>query len=210
MASDIKIDIINKSQDPSKGDIVIFQKNYPTGDQMMEDDKLFPVVWEVKHYFEVLNKHLIIHQDDLILYAFNEKGIAAPEIPVYGGQVFDVTGNDDAIETQLSAETTDKKTEITVRNKVLGSSIRIDLKRRDSVSHYYAMKTLAAGQSKTFDFGAKLYIGTVPGLREGDILDGELKSKVKEIDLYGIKSADVVITGGGAEPFVFTLENIVR
>ncbi|MGH1338087.1 MAG: hypothetical protein ACRBFS_18340 [Aureispira sp.] len=77
-----------------------------------------------------------------------------------------------------------------------------------------AVKTgLVPEQKAIFEFEPRLYIGVFSQVEEGDALTAAIISQINsEINLFGIRSADIVMTGGGAgkkpSEFHFTLENI--
>lgn len=77
------------------------------------------------------------------------------------------------------------------------------------------LSALPAGSDDTslFRFNPTIWVGVVSSIEEGDVLDsGTVASINTEISLLGIKSADVVMVGGGvgpsAVPYSFMLENI--
>lgn len=68
--------------------------------------------------------------------------------------------------------------------------------------------------NSAFQFRPTIWVGVVSGIEEGDVIGSEVISSVNtEISLLGIKSADIVMVGGGvgpsAVPYSFTLQNIV-
>lgn len=68
-------------------------------------------------------------------------------------------------------------------------------------------------QKAAFSFKPTIWIGVASQVSEGAQLDSAIVSSVNtEISLYGISSADIVMTGGGAgpdaQPFMFTLQNV--
>ncbi len=74
---------------------------------------------------------------------------------------------------------------------------------------------LKKGEKAAFEFHPKkLSIGVVSQVEEVNVMDSAIISQIncKEINLSGIKSADIVMTGGGpgesATAFYFSLENI--
>lgn len=78
------------------------------------------------------------------------------------------------------------------------------------------MENCAQGWEHTFDFelNPTIWIGVASQTQADDIINSAILSdKNTEISLLGIKSADIVMRGGGpgetATPFVFVLENVV-
>jgi hypothetical protein len=59
-----------------------------------------------------------------------------------------------------------------------------------------------------------LFIGVASNVTQGAVVDAAVASALNtELSLKGIRSADIVMTGGGegspAQPFQFRLENVV-
>jgi hypothetical protein len=77
-----------------------------------------------------------------------------------------------------------------------------------------ASKTgVAPGQKATFQFRPTIWIGVASQVEQGEVMNSAILSQINtELSLFGIKNADVVMTGGGpgpnSTPFKFTLENI--
>jgi hypothetical protein len=74
--------------------------------------------------------------------------------------------------------------------------------------------SMTNGQTTAFKFDRRIWIGVVSEIEERDNLDADILGSINtEINLTGIASADIVMTGGGvgrsATPFSFSLANIV-
>lgn len=112
---------------------------------------------------------------------------------------------------QLSTNPASNPTQIEVRNQLSMGSISANCYRDGKL---LAVKTgLAPEQKAAFEFQPRLYIGVVSQVEEGEVMNSAIISQVNtEINLPGITSADIVMTGGGSgassTPFFFTLENI--
>lgn len=90
-------------------------------------------------------------------------------------------------------------------------SITVKVYRSDKL---LAIMPADQDDTSTFQFNPTIWVGVVSEVAEGDVLDsGTVSSINTEISLLGIKSADIVMTGGGvgpsAVPYSFSLENIV-
>lgn len=78
------------------------------------------------------------------------------------------------------------------------------------------MKTaVAPGQTATFLLQSNLWIGVVPMVQTGQVLDEAIMNTIDtQLSLLGIKSADIIMSGGGgggspATPYRFELANVV-
>jgi len=70
------------------------------------------------------------------------------------------------------------------------------------------------GQTSAFQFKPKLWIGVTSQVQEGETMNSAIISEINTaLDLTGIVSADIIMTGGGQEPnftpYQFNLQNIV-
>jgi hypothetical protein len=75
-----------------------------------------------------------------------------------------------------------------------------------------ATKTsVAPGQKAVFEFKPTIWIGVASQVEEGEMINSAILSNINtEISLFGIRSADIIMTGGGpgasSTPFKFTLQ----
>jgi hypothetical protein len=78
-----------------------------------------------------------------------------------------------------------------------------------------AMKTDIAPQQKAiFQFKPTIWIGVVPQVQTGDLMNQAIISQINtELSLLGVISADLIMTGGGsgttARPYQFKLADII-
>ena len=76
-----------------------------------------------------------------------------------------------------------------------------------------SQRNLAPSSKAAFQFNSNIYIGAAVQIVEGQTIETAVMSQINtEINLFGISSADIVMTGGGsgaqAKPLTFSLENI--
>lgn len=115
------------------------------------------------------------------------------------------------------------RNEIQVRNDVRDEVVNADLylSEKDSLPEWSAglpvpaaSTRLESGETGAFELEPTIFIGVSWTAREGDILEDNELFHLTEIPLLGIKSADVIATGGGKDyadtPIHFGLENIKR
>ncbi len=63
------------------------------------------------------------------------------------------------------------------------------------------------GNTAVFRYASSIWIGSASQFVQGEIMQGE-PSDATELDLEGVASADLVVTGGGGQPYSFTLQNV--
>lgn len=199
----IKLNFINKSNDTNNSSVVIFQQN-------LAEDSL-PTAWIVIQNCGRLDNHPFTYPIDLQVSASDSYGNYTPLLTAYDGQAFDMVKSTSGDILQLSTTPATSPYQTEVRNELNMGAINAYCFRDGKL---LATKTgMAPGQKAVFEFQPRIYIGVVSQIEEGDVMNAAIISQINtEINLLGITSADIVMTGGGSgassTPFNFTLENI--
>ena len=202
---DIRLNLINRSNDINHTRYVLFQKNLAT------DYGELAYAWKVVRNLGYGDHHPFVYSTDVKVSAEDAWGNFTPHIAASPGQAFQMTrtpSGDRLIAAGCAASTT----EIDIRNSLLQGSINASVYRSGSL---LARKTaVAPGQEAVFDFKPTLFIGAVSQVREGTAIDSAVISTTNtELSLLGIASADIVVTGGGggvnSTAFAFNMENVV-
>lgn len=201
----IKLNFINRSNDTNNSQVVIFQKNIAEGFEEL------PVAWIVIQNCGQSDNHPFTYPMNLQVSASDSYGNFTPQLTAYDSQAFDMIKSNSGDILQLSTTPASNPNEIEVRNQLVVGAINAYCYRDGKL---LATKTgLAPGQKAVFEFQPVIYIGVFSQILEGDVMNSAIISQVNtEINLLGIASADIVMTGGGpgesSTPFNFTLENI--
>lgn len=203
----IKLNFVNRADDQNNSSVVIFQQN------VAEDFGGVTVAWKVIRNYGHLDNYPFVYSMNFEVCASDPYGNATPHVTAYAGQVFDLVRNESGYVLQLSRFPAFTATEVEVRNSLKQGAISANCYRDGKL--LAAKRGLAPGQRAVFEFEPRFSIGVVSQIEEGDIINSAIISRIdSEIDLLGITSADIVMTGGGPrnnfKPFVFTLENICR
>lgn len=203
----IKLNFINKSNDMSNNSVVIFQKN------VAQDFVETAIAWKVIENCGPLENHPFVYPLNFMVAASDSYGNYTPMLPAYEGQAFDMIRSTSGDILQVSPSPATIPTEVEVRNNLNQGAINANCYRDGK---FLATKTrLAPGQKAVFEFQPRIYIGVVSQIEEGDVMNSAIISQINtEINLFGITSADIVMTGGGpgksSTEFNFTLENIIQ
>lgn len=201
----IKLNFINRSNDTNNSSVVIFQKN------VAESFEETAVAWKVIQNCGPLDNHPFAHPVNFKVSASDSYGNYTPQIDANEGQAFDMVKSTFGDNLQLSSIPATSSTEVEVRNNLGTGAINANCYKDGNL---LAVKTnLAPSQKAVFEFQPRLYIGAVSQVEQGSVMDSALISQINSvINLSGIFSADIVMTGGGpgkeSTPFNFTLENI--
>jgi hypothetical protein len=201
----IKLNFINRSADTNNSSVVIFQQN------VAENFGDLAVAWTVIENCGRLDNHPFIYPMNFMVAAGDSYGNFTPQLPAYEGDAFDMIKSPSGDVLQVSATSATSSTEVELRNNLVTGAIDANCYRAGKL---LATKTgLVPGQKAVFEFHPTIYIGVASQIEEGDIMSSAIISQINtEINLFGITSADIVMTGGGSGPsataFKFTLENI--
>ncbi|MCP4213115.1 MAG: hypothetical protein GY765_00595 [bacterium] len=202
---DIKLNFINESNDINNSSIVIFQKN------VAESFDEIAVAWVVIDNCGVTDNHPFTYPMQFKVGAGDSNGNFMPQLSATNGEMFEVQMTQSG-HRLVKAGTSVDPTEVEVRNILTTGSVSADIYRAGK--KLATKQIVSPGQKAVFKFKPKIFIGVVSDVEEGDIMDSAIISTINtELDLLGISSADIVMTGGGggpeATPFVFTLQNVV-
>lgn len=201
----IKLNFINKSSDTNNSSIVIFQQN------VAEDFGEIAIAWKVIENCGRLDNHPFTYPMAFQVSASDSYGNYTPQLNSANGQAFDMIKSPSGDILQLSSVPATNSDEVEIRNNLETGAIDANCYRDGKL---LATKTgLAPGQKAVFEFQPKIYIGVVSQIEEGDVMNSAIISQINsQINLFGIRSADIVMTGGGpgksSTAFNFTLENI--
>lgn len=203
-ADSIELRFINMSNDRNNSDILIFQKNEIPGLNEL------PLAWKVIRNCGRGWSHTIRYTLRTAVAVTDASGNSSPQLPSAAGETFelyrDFSGN------QLrSAGQSDSPQAIKCSNRLSSGNMNAFVYRDGSV--VASKKNIAPGQSALFMFKPTIFIGVASHVIAGETVRKGIVSQVNtEISLLGIRSADIVMTGGGAGvqavPYTFSLQNV--
>jgi hypothetical protein len=201
----IKLNFINRSNDTNNSSIVIFQQN--VADRFTENT----IAWKVIENCGRLDNHPFLYPLNFQVTASDAYGNYTPQIVAYEGQAFEIVKSTSGDNLQLSSTPSIKPTEVEIRNNLNRGAINALCYKDGKL--LAVKRDLAPGQKAIFQFQPRISIGVTSQAEEGSVLNPAVSSEITSvINLFGISSADIVMTGGGpgkdSTPFNFTLENI--
>lgn len=202
---DVKLNFINNSNDVNNSEVVILQKNIAT-----DFDEL-TVAWQVIRYCGKGDNHPFILPKTMQIGASDSYGNFTPQLPAHSGQLFHMVMTPSGDLFELVGSSTSPE-EVQVRNALGKGAINVCIYKGGRL---LAIKTSIAPQQKAaFAFNPTLWIGVASQIDQGQVMNSAILATINtELNLQGIASADIVMTGGGpgadATPFNFSLENIV-
>lgn len=202
----IQLNFINQSNDANNSQIVIFQKNAALPNNLQN-----VTAWQTFQIGAQGNSTLINYPIGYSVSASDSFGNVSPMLPASEGNRFDFVNSVSGSKLQLSAIPASAPQVIEVHNELSIGSIGANIYKDGKLLN--AKMGISPGQMAQFAFTPTIYL-----TRNNQIVQGEemnvtpLAADVTEISLMGLRSADIVMTGGGkgpdAQPFNFTLTNI--
>jgi len=202
---DIKLNFINNSNDRNNSRIVVFQKNEAT------DYEELAIAWKVIEYCGQGWNHPFTYPMTMFVSASDSWGNFSPQKTAGNGQQFQVV-EDQSGDILKYAGAASSPNEVEVLNALQLGSVDANVYKDGRL---LAAKTgIAPGQKAVFEFKPTLWIGVASQIEEGQVMSSAVLSNINtQLSLFGIKSADIVMSGGGpgptSTPFQFTLQNIV-
>ena len=203
---DIKLNFINKSNDKSNSDVVIFQKNQNT------DFDEVAVAWRVIQNCGFNSRHPFIYPMTMQIAAGDSYGNETLPEDAQNGQLFHMIKDGTGDVVEVVGQSTNP-TEVQFKNDLEIGAVSGRIYKDGRL---LAIKnTIVPQQKAVFQFLPKLFIGTISEIHEGDEMNSAVVADLNtELDLVGIISADIVMRGGGpganSTAITFTLENVVR
>jgi len=222
---DINLNFINQSNDSGNSNVVVFQKNEATSFDALSDapsgvifqKRAAPgfgelaIAWQVIRNCVQGGNHPFVFPESICVSAADSYGNFTPQLPAQSGQLFEMVQTSSGDQLKLAGSAT-SPSEVHVRNAMPQGAVDANIHRGGLL---LATKTALAPQQKAaFQFKPTIWIGVVPQIVEGQVMNSAILSQVNtELSLLGVASADIVMTGGGpgpsSTPFRFALANVV-
>lgn len=205
--NDIKLNLINKSNDVNNSSIVIFQQNVVTN-----FDEL-AVAWMVIQNMGHEDHHPFLYTHDYDVSAEDSYGNITPRLSAANGDAFEMIRDNSGDVLQVKSDSTCAPEQIEIANNLALGDIKTNVYRSGKL---LASKTnVSPAEKAVFEFKPSIFLGVASQIQEGDVMNSAIISSINtELSLLGISSADIVMTGGGsganATSFNFSMENIVR
>lgn len=203
----IDLRFINRSNDCGNSEVVLFQREV-----VAEFDEL-AIAWRVIRYCGRDCIHPFVYSTDVDIALGDEYGNFSPRVPAPNGSRLVIDAHPGG-RPRLATSTSDAPLgDIEVVNQLGRGAVNVNAFVAGRV--IAAKSAVAPGQKAVFRFSPVLWIGVGSQIEEGRALSSAVISSANTpIELVGIASADIVMTGGGggerAQPFRFELENVIR
>lgn len=201
---DTYLNLVNAGVGLEGTEIVLYQKNYL---RQIEDSNLSPAIaWRQIRNCNYGWHHPFVYSYDIEVAVSDDFGNYSPRVPVTDGQVLEIrpiaSGRCLAIAPRQKTSA-----QVKVINKLARGSYTVNIFRSGSV---IAQKTsVSPYQSVVFNFNPSIWIGTQKVTENVAYITPYIPQENDiEIPLIGIKSADIIMSGGVSNPLAFALANI--
>ncbi|MBR7801355.1 hypothetical protein [Undibacterium fentianense] len=201
----IQLNFINLSNDQNNSDVLIFAKN------IADIENANHIAWTVIKNCGQGDSHPFVYPIDSSIGASDSWGNYTPQFPVNQGEAFEMvlTKSGDQLRT---VGVTHNPNAIELLNNLNRGAINAYVYKSGRL--FASKSNLAPGQKAVFQFNPTIWIGVASQVEQGEVLNSAIISEINtEISLFGIRSADIVMTGGGSGPdakeFQFMLQNVV-
>ncbi len=201
----IKLRVINSSNGVNNSEILIFQKNVATN---FEETT---VAWKVIQNLGQGDYHPFEMPVNFQVSSGDSYGNFTPRKDAENGQRWAMKHTSSGDQLVLDG-TSSSPTEVEVVNNLGLGAIDANIFKSGNL---LAKKTSIAPQEKAvFEFKPSIFIGVASQVEEGQLINSAvLAANNTELSLLGVKSADIVMTGGGpgrtSTPYTFTMQNVV-
>ena len=201
---DIKLNLINRSNDSNNSSVVIFQKNAASNFNELA------VAWKVIQNLGVGDSRHFSFPVATFVSASDPWGNYTPQLAAKNGALLQMEQtNSGAQLTQAGCAT--NPTQIHVANALSQGAVNASVFRDGTL--LATLTSIAPGQKAVFEFKPTIWIGVESQVEQGQVMNSAILSNVNtELSLLGVASADIIMTGGGpganSTPFSFVLDNI--
>lgn len=197
----VQLRLINQSNEKNNPSYLIFQKN------LVQNPGEMPMAWLVVQNLAVGAVHPFKYSYLMQAQGEDSFGNFPPQLPARPGDAFHMIQTRSGDEFVRRGAATDPAN-IDIVNSLPEGSINANILRDGKINAQ--VNNILPGSKASFRFTPTIFIGAVSQITEGQPLNPAIVSEINtEISLVGIASADIVITGGGGQPFEFLLENVV-
>ena len=167
--------------------------------------------WQVIKYLGQGDNHPFVYPSSYSVAASDSWGNYTPQFNAEPGEAFAMIQDSSGDVLTKKGKATSAK-EVEIDNDLTKGAINAYIYKDAKL--FAARSNIVPAEKAVFEFQPKIWIGVASEVEEGQVLNSAIISEINtEINLLGIASADIVMTGGGvgpnAKPFNFTLQNVV-
>jgi hypothetical protein len=201
----ITLNFINNSNDTNPNGVVIFQQNVATAVPEVR------VAWVVFHNPAPGVAYPFQYALTSTAAASDAYGNTTSQLSAPNGTRFDMVSSVIGNQLRLSDQQASSPRMVEIYNELPAGGINVMI--YNSGLLLAQTTNIIPGQKAAFAFEPTFYLSLVNGIQQGEILDTTITANPDfQFSVLGIRSADIVMTGGGsgagAAPYLFTLQNV--
>ena len=197
----IKLNFINESADTNNTPIVLFYKSNNANADL--------IAWKVIENCGNGDNHPFAYDLQNKIVAGDSWGNFSPKLDASVGQAF-IMKNETSGNVMKNDGATGNPYQIALKNDLELGAISANIFNNESL--LFRMKGIVPQQKAVFEFKPTLFIAAIPYAVEGEVINTDFLPNAKaQINLQGMESADIVMSGGGsgakATAFTFAIKN---
>lgn len=191
----ITLNFMNKTSTPSIN-VVLLQKNINVAETTA-------MAWTTIPFSNIGDNVKINYSPNLQIQFVSQSGNISEKITAAAGNKFLASGTNTIALNGNAGLPSDIELENTT-----GSTIAILIYRNGKV--IYRKDSITNGQTVVVELKPTFFADINKDISQGEIIEaGDLANFNTEISLIGIASSDVIVSGGGTDPYQFSLDNVV-
>ena len=198
----VKLMFVNESTDRNNSNVVFFQKNVATSFDG------YTHAWKVIRDCGRGCKHPFEYSLDFELTAQDTEGNILNPVQTCPGKVYKAElGPSGHIISSAVGEVSADAKDAELKNDFPVGAISAQAVRDGKV--VATQRCVSPGEKAVFQFQPKLYVGIMANVQEGDVMKAATITQNNTcLNLLGVRSAVIRMTGGGDTPFNFELTDI--
>ncbi len=200
--SDIKLNLINNSEDENNTDYVLYQQNTSI------DTRVQSVAWKIIKSLGIGSHHHITYPMEFQVGAIDANGNCMPLISAEKGSRYEMVLTNSGHEFSKFETSAANPLDVEIWNNLKKGSMDAQIYRGGGL---LATKlNIMPGSKANFQFKPILFIGAVSQITEGKIMSSNVTVQyLTKLNLQNTSHTDIIISGGGkgteATPLTFTL-----
>lgn len=198
MDNTIRLNFVNNSSDQNNNSIVIFTKSNDSNPA-----KAWLVLPNTTSGSRIPFTFDLTHE----VTTTDGNGNFSPAIEASEGERFHIVSRDNSAPVMRFKSPSANPNWLEFENNLDDGVVRVVIYKNGRV--YQEERGLMPGKVADFDLEPYLWCAVAEGINEGDnVPQSVVDDAIIKLDLTGIVSADIVMTGGGDKPYIFTLQDV--
>ncbi len=199
-----QINIINNTVDNDALNLAIYQKYDSLNSGMEGVEERSVIAWKVIKIVDINTSHSFTISTEMHVTVEDENGNVSDPQATEGGVKWNAVSVSAGTMLVNDIASGSNASEIQIYNGLDEGAINASIYKDNKL--LATQMNIAPQQSTAFAFEPTIWVGVVPQAVEGEIIDPLVLSTITtEISLLGITNANLILTGGSGNPYLFSL-----